>query len=330
MAIAAYNGMRNGCWIANSMSSRSLMTGKVSTEESKNEIRNSPGAPSAPANATIFCFQPLNCACKSACLPHFDGSSDAEHATSEERLNGFDNHIVYAMQLVGLNHKRRQDIDHVSEGPQQNTSLDKKSVQLRPHRRQIPRVPGDQLDGTHRTDLSRVSHLVHPPQFRQPLRIDPRDRRNAVEYRFLLENPQARDSRGTSQRISRVRMPVIEGVRPVFGAKCRFQLIRAERGAHGHESAGQPFRQAHQIRLNIREIAREHLPAASESSEHLVRDQQNTVSRARFPHSLQELRRVHNHSAGTLQKRLHDDRCDSIGALRQQRLEWPHTLNMAA
>src|SRR5713226_2371129 len=42
-----------------SISSRSLMTGNVSTEESRNEMRKSPGAPSPPAKATTFCFHPL-------------------------------------------------------------------------------------------------------------------------------------------------------------------------------------------------------------------------------------------------------------------------------
>jgi hypothetical protein len=32
------------------------MTGKVKTEESRKEIRKSPGAPKLPAKATIFCF----------------------------------------------------------------------------------------------------------------------------------------------------------------------------------------------------------------------------------------------------------------------------------
>src|SRR5437870_4095966 len=48
----------------NSISSRSLMIGNVSTEESRNEIRKSPGAPSPPANATIFCFHPFRLVAK--------------------------------------------------------------------------------------------------------------------------------------------------------------------------------------------------------------------------------------------------------------------------
>jgi len=69
MAMVAYKGMRSGCWMANSISRRSLITGNVSTDESKKEIKKSPGAPSAPANPTIFCFQPLR---KPSADPFFD------------------------------------------------------------------------------------------------------------------------------------------------------------------------------------------------------------------------------------------------------------------
>src|SRR5271156_522574 len=41
------------------MRSRSLMMGKESTEESRKEMRNRPGAPSPLAKAIIFCFHPL-------------------------------------------------------------------------------------------------------------------------------------------------------------------------------------------------------------------------------------------------------------------------------
>ena len=43
-----------------SISNRSLITGNVSTDESKKEIRKSPGAPKVPANATTFCFHVFN------------------------------------------------------------------------------------------------------------------------------------------------------------------------------------------------------------------------------------------------------------------------------
>src|SRR5580692_2511487 len=54
----AYSGMRAGCSMESSMSRRSLITGKVRMEESRKEMRNSPGAPRVPAKRTIFCFQP--------------------------------------------------------------------------------------------------------------------------------------------------------------------------------------------------------------------------------------------------------------------------------
>jgi len=37
--------------------SKSLITGKVKIDESRKEIKNRPGAPKVPANATILCFQ---------------------------------------------------------------------------------------------------------------------------------------------------------------------------------------------------------------------------------------------------------------------------------
>src|ERR1700674_1409410 len=58
-AMNAYSGIRVGCSIDNSISSKSLIIGNVSTEESRKEIRKSPGAPSPLANATTFCFNPL-------------------------------------------------------------------------------------------------------------------------------------------------------------------------------------------------------------------------------------------------------------------------------
>src|SRR6266566_1224903 len=61
-AMNAYSGIHAGCSIDSSISNRSLMTGKVSTEESRKEMRKSPGAPSPLAKATTFCFHPLRLA----------------------------------------------------------------------------------------------------------------------------------------------------------------------------------------------------------------------------------------------------------------------------
>src|SRR5207244_3953012 len=60
----AYSGILAGCCMDNSISNKSLMIGNVSTEESRKEIRKSPGAPSPPANATIFCFHPFKLVAK--------------------------------------------------------------------------------------------------------------------------------------------------------------------------------------------------------------------------------------------------------------------------
>src|SRR5258708_20070773 len=63
-AINAYSGMRAGCSMDNSIRRRSLMIGNVSTEESRKEMRKSPGAPRPLAKATTFCFHPLKLAGK--------------------------------------------------------------------------------------------------------------------------------------------------------------------------------------------------------------------------------------------------------------------------
>src|SRR6266849_1900111 len=66
--------MRAGRCMASWINSQSLMIGNVSTEESRNEISQSPGAPSPPANVTIFCFHAFklgvnrNSSCKSDSL----------------------------------------------------------------------------------------------------------------------------------------------------------------------------------------------------------------------------------------------------------------------
>src|SRR5262249_47126828 len=56
-----------------SISSRSLITGNVSTDESRKEIRNSPGAPRLPAKATIFSFHVCKPAIKRLSLQHVVG-----------------------------------------------------------------------------------------------------------------------------------------------------------------------------------------------------------------------------------------------------------------
>src|SRR3979490_1067094 len=68
-AMSAYSGIRAGWSMESLINSKSLMTGNVSTEESRKEIRKSPGAPSPLANASTFCFHALKLGGKS--IPPF-------------------------------------------------------------------------------------------------------------------------------------------------------------------------------------------------------------------------------------------------------------------
>src|SRR6516164_4689258 len=113
--------MRTGRSMLSSISSKSLITGNVKIEESRKEIRNSPGAPSAPAKATIFCFQPLRGAvneessarvfvqCTRRRQRHWPGvvtSCCLSGADSQRKLSGDDPmRIVEGLQL--LNFARR-------------------------------------------------------------------------------------------------------------------------------------------------------------------------------------------------------------------------------
>jgi len=108
------------------------MTGKVRIDESKKEIRNSPGAPSAPANATIFCFQPLkgavNAFLRKSVRPKRTFRVATALAWSEKRLNRLADDVVSPVQIVWLDHQRRQDINHVAERTQKHTMIQEKAI----------------------------------------------------------------------------------------------------------------------------------------------------------------------------------------------------------
>src|ERR1700721_334072 len=89
-AMNAYSGIRAGFCMDNWISSKSLIIGNVSTEESRNEIRSNPGAPSPLANATTFCFHPLK--------PVAKGNSSGE---------GPENCQVVALALAGAERPAR-------------------------------------------------------------------------------------------------------------------------------------------------------------------------------------------------------------------------------
>src|ERR1700734_4034976 len=95
--------MRDGFWIESEISSKSLMTGNVKTEESRNEIMKRPGQPRLPANATIFCFQPLRLlACNDPSGVLLFSKFVHDGARQLRQISWFD-------------HKRRRQVDHVAK-----------------------------------------------------------------------------------------------------------------------------------------------------------------------------------------------------------------------
>src|SRR5580704_10381466 len=118
--------MRAGRWIESSTSSKSLITGNVRIEESRKEMRNNPGAPSPPANATTFCFHPLRFAGKlpssvRGCLSLPEGASGndgGKFSCSRKSLAAVQHFIDgarQARQVALLNDEGWREVDDIAE-----------------------------------------------------------------------------------------------------------------------------------------------------------------------------------------------------------------------
>ena len=68
-----------------------------------------------------------------------------------------------------------------------------------------------------------------------------RPERDPVEHWLAFEDPAACDGGGCRDRISRVRVAVVEGSRAVGADERLVDFLRADRCAHGEHSARQPF-----------------------------------------------------------------------------------------
>src|SRR5277367_232245 len=75
--------MRSGRCMESWISRRSLMIGKESTEESRNEISRSPGAPNPPAKAMIRCFQPPKLSAKRSSHPFWSAAARCRFSHSQ-------------------------------------------------------------------------------------------------------------------------------------------------------------------------------------------------------------------------------------------------------
>src|SRR4029077_16603276 len=99
-----------------SISNRSLITGNVSTDESRKEIRKSPGAPRTPAKATLFCFHALNGLVKRKPPGKVLNSQTLSRAL-EQRLDRFNDYIVNVVQLLRLDQVWRKDVHKTTHRP---------------------------------------------------------------------------------------------------------------------------------------------------------------------------------------------------------------------
>ncbi len=98
-------------------------------------------------------------------------------------------------------------------------------------------------------------------------------------------------------------------------------MIGAQSHAHRQESAGDPFRETHQVRDDAGEIAGKHLSRPAKSRQHFIGNQQHIVFCAQRANLLEKFDRMNDHPAGALQQRLHDHCGNSVASLRKQLLQ---------
>src|SRR5258708_24407914 len=123
------------------------------------------------------------------------------------------------MQFIWRDDVRRQHVNHIAERTQQYAAVKKKTVELRPHRRKITSVFCQQFDGADRADLPGIADLMQLAELPEPLRVDLRDREDAIENRLVFKNLQTRVPGGARQRIPSIRVPMIKCALAVFAAK---------------------------------------------------------------------------------------------------------------
>ncbi len=152
-------------------------------------------------------------------------------------------------------------------------------------------------------------------------------RRERLERALPLEHGERRQRSGAGEWVARVRVTVEE--RPQLLVVAQERLVDAlgrERRGERHVAAGQPLRDAHEVRRDVLLLAGEHRAGTPEAGRDLVADEQHVVLVAQRAHVAQVAVRVREDARRALHERLDDDRRDATGVLAQQR---GHRLHVA-
>src|SRR5581483_61527 len=223
-AISAYRTIRPGCRIESCTSSKSLITGNVRNEESRNEIKKSPGAPSPVANATSLSFAELN---------HFGTRihpvlAGFARPPASAPLHHFHYSPRQPRKLPLLHREGRREINHVAE------RLDPHAL-LHKSRSQTGRI--ENVRHLHNPDRALYPHVPDARQSAARLQIFTQllfDRRDLLEPRLALEQIQRSIRRGATERVCHEGRPVHQR---------RAGIIREKRAENLFGSRGRGQRQ---------------------------------------------------------------------------------------
>src|SRR5260370_5493457 len=106
--------------------------------------------------------------------------------------------------------------------------------------------------------------------------------------------------------------------------------IGANGCSQGKIASCDSFGKAHHVGNYARQFTGKHSAAASEAGQDLVRDQQHIVFGCEFTNTLQELYRMNNHPARSLQDRFDNNGGHLVSSLSQQLFQRVGALNVAA
>src|SRR5207237_1420725 len=143
--------------------------------------------------------------------------------------------IVNGIQIIGSEDIRRDDVNDVTEGTQQNAVFDEEAVQARAKPGKVTRIVGSKLD---RSDCSKHTHIGYTrmiSKLSQAFSMDALNCCNAFENRLGFKNLQTGNRCSTAQRISCIRMAVEERARPIHTVENLVDLSPAYRNRERQE-----------------------------------------------------------------------------------------------
>jgi hypothetical protein len=111
--------------------------------------------------------------------------------TLKEGFDGFDDYIVDAMEVVGGNDVRRENVDDIAEGTKKHATFEEKIVQFGAQGGEVAGVIGAEFESRDGADLARVADLMELAEMGEALGVDAGDVGDATEDGLIVKNLEA-------------------------------------------------------------------------------------------------------------------------------------------